>query len=332
MTPRAAGERRRAYREWAAAQRLPLFLQPWWLDATCGSRGWTAALGHKNGEVVAAIPLQLTRRARLSMLTTPPLTQHVGPWLAPGRGTRTTTRISHELDLLSLLIDDMPEADVISFRCSAERTNWLPFYWRGYQCTTRYSYVLPGITDPERLRDGLRSNVRGALSKAVASGISVRAGGNVADFLATQDLSFGRQGIPNPIPATTMTRIIEAARSRDAGETLFAEDAGGTIHAVCFIAWDDDTAYYLAAGADPQHRSSGAQTLLLWDAIKRRPDPNGTFDFEGSMIPSIEFFFRGFGGELVPSFQLRKHSRRARALFGLREAADILRGRPGRAP
>jgi hypothetical protein len=32
----------------------------------------------------------------------------------------------------------------------------------------------------------------------------------------------------------------------------------------------------------------------------------GVFDFEGSMVPSIETFFRGFGGTIVPFYQIRK--------------------------
>ena len=31
-----------------------------------------------------------------------------------------------------------------------------------------------------------------------------------------------------------------------------------------------------------------------------------TFDFEGSSIPPIERFFRGFGGQLTPYFSIHK--------------------------
>jgi len=55
----------------------------------------------------------------------------------------------------------------------------------------------------------------------------------------------------------------------------------------------------LAIGSDPQWRSEGSIPLMIWHAIQRFNGSHQTFDFEGSMIPTIEKFFRSFGGTMT---------------------------------
>ena len=61
------------------------------------------------------------------------------------------------------------------------------------------------------------------------------------------------------------------------------------------IIWDDQSAYYLVGGGNPELRNSGATSLCMWEAIKFASTVSKKFDFEGSMTESIERFFRGFG-------------------------------------
>ena len=45
--------------------------------------------------------------------------------------------------------------------------------------------------------------------------------------------------------------------------------------------------------------------LLMHNAILDSFSSNKQFDFEGSMVPSIENFFRSFGGKRVPYILIR---------------------------
>ena len=103
------------------------------------------------------------------------------------------------------------------------------------------------------------------------------------------------------------------ARSQD-GEPLGA----------VWIAWDEKRAYYLLGGYDQSGKSNNAVALAMWRAIQftandlKLPE----FDFEGSMIPAIERFFRKFGGTLTPTYTL--HYQRPVSL-GRRVARKIAR-------
>ncbi|MBE7441610.1 MAG: hypothetical protein HS119_04060 [Flavobacteriales bacterium] len=49
-------------------------------------------------------------------------------------------------------------------------------------------------------------------------------------------------------------------------------------------------------------------SLLLWEAIKRSKNKTKSFNFEGSMIESIERYFRAFGGKQTPYFEITKRT------------------------
>src|SRR5260370_7073664 len=87
---------------------------------------------------------------------------------------------------------------------------------------------------------------------------------------------------------------------------FFAEGPEGRIHAAVYIIWDDRSAYYLMGAADPELRNSGATSLLLWEAIQFAATVTRSFDFEGSMIESIERFFRAFGAKQKPYFHISR--------------------------
>ena len=77
--------------------------------------------------------------------------------------------------------------------------------------------------------------------------------------------------------------------------------------AACFVVHDERTAYYLLGGYRAENRHHGAGALAVWEAIRHAKEAGlETFDFEGSVIPPIERFFRGFGGRLTPYYTVNK--------------------------
>jgi hypothetical protein len=94
--------------------------------------------------------------------------------------------------------------------------------------------------------------------------------------------------------------------------------------------WDQERVYYLVGGNDPDLRSTGGSSLVLWDGIRLAGSLGLRFDFEGSMIKPIEKFFRGFGGPPEPYLHVTDTSRRLAMALATRDFVAAMRGkRPG---
>ena len=101
---------------------------------------------------------------------------------------------------------------------------------------------------------------------------------------------------------------------------LFACDEADRVHAVAYVVCDRRSAYYLMGGGDPQLRTSGASSLLLWEAISQSRAAS-VFDFEGSMLRPVERFFRAFGGRQAPYLHISRTTWTAKAALTVRAQA-----------
>lgn len=189
---------------------------------------------------------------------------------------------------------------------SYDFTDWLPFYWEGYAQTTRYTYILHDIKDFKGRLAGMSQQTRRNLKNAEEWNIEVHRGISTDVFLQIPALTFERQHQRNKQSTEVLRQLIDAARARGQGDLFGGYDAEGHLHAVAFIVWQKSAAYYIAGGSDPIRRSSGAHSLVLWEAIKQVSQHTDTFDFEGSMLPGVERFFREFGAVQTPYFQITK--------------------------
>ncbi len=277
-----------------------IFSQDWWLDAVAGDN-WDVALVKKRGQVIGALPYVVKKKYGFTLLTQPSLTQTLGPWIKPTQKPYPK-RLAYEKDVLGELADLLPAYDYYGQNWQCDQLNWLPFYWRGFEQTTRYTYRLPLASSEEQLWKALQQNIRGDIRKAkYREGVIVREG-SLGEFLALNMMVFQRQGRASPYSSEFVSRIDAAASARNARNCLVAEGPDGKLHAGAYIVRSGNTAYYLMGGGDPELRNSGATSLVLWEAILRQPETVEVFDFEGSMIEPIERFFRAFGAVQTPYF------------------------------
>jgi hypothetical protein len=104
-----------------------------------------------------------------------------------------------------------------------------------------------------------------------------------------------KKGLVLPYEKQILLNIWKKSYEQDRGLDLYAIDDQNNLHASIFCAWDEYSMYYLFSVTNPQYKGSGANSLLLWKAIEISQKKGLIFDFEGSMNPNIENFFRGFG-------------------------------------
>lgn len=296
-----------------------IFRRSWWLDAVAPGK-WEEVKVMRGDELAARMPFVVEKRSGLTSLVMPPLTQTLGPWLRPSEA-KYANLLASEKDLMTELIEKLPPHDRFSQSFHFAITNWLPFYWKGFSQTTRYTYRLEDLSDPEALWAGFAENVRRAVRKAEKT-VTVRTDLDIEEFIKLNELTFRRQGMKSPYSSALVRRVDEACAEHGAGRIFFAEDAAGKVHAAVYIIWDEDSAYNLMLGSDPEVRGSGASNLVMWEAIKFAPSVTKSFDFEGSMIESVERSFRSYGAKQVPYFHVSRMSRRMKVLSAGR---DLLR-------
>lgn len=296
------------YRAVAAhAAELPIFMKPWWLDATAGPNGWgVVCIVDAAGHVQAALPYAIQRQRAFSVLGMPSLSQTLGPWLRPSPG-RESTRLAREKDLIGELLDALPPSDHYTQSWHHSITNWLPAYWRGYSQTTRYTYRLPSLADMDAVWHGMQSNIRTDVRKARERfGVMIDDSAELEEFNRLNDLTFARQGKAPPYSNDFLARVDAAANAHSARRIFVARDAAGRAHAGVYLVWDPESAYYLMGGGDPELRHSGATSLCMWEAIRFAATVTKSFDFEGSMIEPVERFFRAFGAIQTPYFAISR--------------------------
>lgn len=285
-------------RHCASEPSIPLFSRDWWLDAVSAD-GWDAVLVEKGGHVMASMPFQVEKRRGYRYISQPPLTQTMGPWIRPGN-SKYSTALGMEKDLMTALIDQLPAYDFFSQSWHYSRTNWLPFYWRGFKQTTLYTYLLNDLTDLDRVWDDMDSKIRGDIRKASGRfNLGVRDNLDLDEFIDLNNRVFVSNRREAPYSPDLLHRLDSACARHGARKIWVAEDDQKRKHAAIYVVWDENSAYYIMGGGDPELRTSGATSLLLWEAINFAATVTGKFDFEGSMLESIERFFRGFGATQV---------------------------------
>ena len=302
------------YREFCrTAPDVPVFAQPWYLDACAEGGAWDVVLAEEKGRVVAALPFFFKQKGPFRYATMPPFVKWLGPYLLPEfRG-----RLPKEHELLQALIAQLPAFAAFKQNFYPTVTNWLPFYWQRFRQTTYYTYRLHHLRDLARVEAGLGTGIRRDIRLARQQ-VRVVHDLPMEEFYRVNMRSFQRQQLPAPYSLAPFRRLDAALAAAGNRQLFFAVDAAGRVHSVAYLIWDATTAYFLLAGDDPALRASGAGVLLAWEAIRYTSAVLGLdcFDFAGSMLPGVERIRVRFGAVQTPYFFVWKYNSR---LFELLE-------------
>lgn len=288
---------------------VPIFSKGWWLDIVCGRENWDVVYIEENSKITASLPYYKKKKLGLNLLLMPPLTQHLGIWIDYKSNLTYYKKLSFEKKIISELIELLPRMDRFSQNLHYQYTNWLPFYWNDFNQTTKYTYVIKGITDLDSVFTGFRSNLKRDIKKAQGA-VSVRKIDDTKILYDLVDMTYSRQGLKFKYSYNIIKELYEEAYRRGQAMMLISEDQERNIHSGIMVVWDKESAYYLLSGTNPMYRKTNSVGLLIWEAIKKLSTKTKNFDFEGSMIESVEAFFRTFGAEQVPYSNIFKINNR----------------------
>jgi len=282
---------------------IPIYSRDWWLDCVCGESSWDVLLCSKNEEIEAAMPYYVPCKGIISM---PIYTQTMGIWFNPAFEDKQYSRnLFRKQAICEEIIMRLPAHDYFLQNFHYSFTDWLPFYWQGFRQTTRYTYVLPDIGNPNELWNKLSENISRNIQKAKNKyQLTVRQDVPTDLFLKINAQTYQRQGMKSYHPE--LEKLIGLSRNRNQGDIWGAYDEENRLHAAVFVTWQENCAYLTAGASDDAFRKSGGQALALWTAINDLSGQVHSFDFEGSMIRGVERFYREFSAQQVPFFMIEK--------------------------
>lgn len=281
-----------------------LFEQPWWLDIVA-ENCWNEIVVEENGEVIGRLPFYCKEDKREILM--PPLTQTCGLWIKSMEQTSGNEHLSKKKKIIDEILGKLPKHTQMKISIDSSCDYILPFLWKGFTVIPKVSYRIEELVDLDAVYGNfsktVKKNIKSAQKKVV-----IKQEADAGVILELLDKTFAAQGRKDPISHELVKRIIATCEERGNGKMYTAIDEQGNVHASSYFVYDENVFYYLLAGSDVEFRSSGAQTLILWEAIQYASKVSKCFDFEGSMIEGIETFFKRFGGKPIMYYEIKQLS------------------------
>ncbi len=189
------------------------------------------------------------------------------------------------------------------------------YFWKKYKVIPNYTYHLSLHQEPDAIFEQFTSERRKSIKKAEKDQLSIQL---CSDYKIVFDLickTFERK--QKSINEAFVKKILFDF-ANDKNSFAFVAYDKNTPIATTFIIHDQNVAYYLFGGYDSKFKHHGAGPSCMWQSIlKAKQLGLKIFDFEGSMLPEVEKYFREFGGEIKPYYTIH------RALFPIEVALKL---------
>jgi lipid II:glycine glycyltransferase (peptidoglycan interpeptide bridge formation enzyme) len=178
------------------------------------------------------------------------------------------------------------------------------FFWKGYKVVPNYTYQIDLSQTMEQIRTAYATERRNDLKKAEKDGIEVRRSRDLSEVSAMVRHTFNRK--EKDFDSGLVDKILQRFADEQNSFAFVAYKDNQAL-AAAFCIFDQEKVYYVLGGYDNGNKHQGAGALAVDAAIAHSKTLGiKTFDFEGSMLPEVERYFRGFGGDLVPYYSVNK--------------------------
>jgi len=274
------------------------------MDAVCVKGDWDVVLERdEDGGLVGVLVYHYRRYYGFNLILMPPMTAYNGIHIIYPQDKSDYSQVSHQYKVTESLISRLPQHSLYYQQYPPAFDNWLALYWKGYRETTRYTYVLDseqGKTEATKeLRDNLRRSIRNAEKACVIKEV------DFDTYWREAKASFENKQRPIPINKQALKNLctslcsvgkmkIRVCKNKETGQYL-----SGAV-----MAEDKDTIYYVSGFHHNAVKPSGSMAHVIWDSLFSSDKKQ--FDFEGSIIKEVEFYFRSFGGKLTPHYRIFK--------------------------
>ncbi|RYD72271.1 MAG: hypothetical protein EOP53_22220 [Sphingobacteriales bacterium] len=285
-----------------------IFMFSWYINAML--QNWQGIVVHdKNYNLLAVMPLQIKSKYFLEYSMQPVLAKYWGICFAKTTFPNYYEEYSWKKKIVEAVISAIPK-NLAKFHTnfSPAFDYILPFYWKSFKPETRFTYILALKNASGNVEDNFSKSVVKKIRKANKNEIIIKE--EKSFDLLFQLFAENENAKKIILPKAyylDYKNIFKACMEHGNGFALSAFNEKNEGIASGFFLQDSHTTYFLSGIVSPAYRQSAAMNLLVTEALKIASQDTKQFDFLGSMMESIESFFRSFGPKPVPYLAVEKN-------------------------
>ena len=258
------------------------------------------------GKLVSCFGILVSKRMGFSHASNCPFFQDIGLWInySDFAFSKQNSTVKKILEALTVFLNNFKWIN-ITLPYNFKDTQ--PLIWGGLNSSPRYTYLL----------DLTKADIEKDFGKGLLHSVQ-KIGKTALKYTYNLDEEVKALVAKSSLKNRTtedkkaFKKLMEEFSS-NSSVSVFKCAEEGSVSAAIFIVIGDK-AIYLFGGSEKKSGSVVGSAVLLKAIENFKNQKINYFDFEGSMIPGVEKFFRSFGAELIPLFNITKEPRVIRIL------------------
>lgn len=276
-----------------------------WKKHVHGDRLQYYGIFTKQGELCAVFHLYTQTTYGLAFVRNPPFIPHTG--LVINNPTQNGAKhLSFNKDVMgtfTALLDRL-NYSVLSIALPPTVVDTQPLFWKKYKVVPNYTYQHDLLQSETDLEEQFSSTVRNNIRKATKDGVRVERCHEYEVVTQLVKATFSRRA--KGFDEDNVKAILGKVATPQNSFAFVAHWEHKPV-AVAFCLYDEDACYYLFGGYDHTAMHRGAGVLCMYNSMQQAKRLGlKIFDFEGSMVPEVERYFRTFGPRMVPYYTVNK--------------------------
>ena len=276
------------YHKWdqcVASSSIPLiYAQSWYLDLI--SPDWDALI---QDDYAFVMPLIIKRKFGISFL--------LQPIFAQQHGIFPETDIVIQNIFLSVLYEKFK---YITINLNASHCEPFP---EGFKVQQRNNFILKLSPSKADLKTSYSKHTRRQIRKAEDNKVFIIKGLQTSEYIDLK-IAATKNNLAEPT-MQTLKSLIDYGQRQDTGIIYAAYNQHNTLCAAAYFFFAGQRVTYLNAVSTDEGKNINAMYKIVDQFILEHSGTPLTLDFEGSIIPGIARFYKGFGAETEQYYCLK---------------------------
>lgn len=267
------------------AQNSRIYAYDWHLDRT--AIVWDALV---LGDYDFVMPLPLRKKWGINYLYQPIFSQQLGIFPIPPKNIAQL----FYLEVIKLF-------PYSSFHLNSKNPPLLNI--EKIEFNERKNYLLSLAKDYKTIASSYSKNTKRNLAKAHKNDLQLIIGIRLKDYL-----DFKKKNLPVQLSKSelnSLRSLIAFGQRKGFGEIYGTYSSNNELCAAVYFCRWKDRVIYMSAASNERGKELNCMNFLIDSFIQKHASKNLTLDFEGSILPGVARFYKGFGAVPESYFQLK---------------------------